>query len=442
MKLPPQALRQEVTAPLALRYLADAFRNIQNFDRFVGGLEQALLHMPGFSELKLQIDAGLRRPEMGTGGLTWPMTAADTHGTLRLNPGARKQFGPDKLHLMAGLADVLATVIGLARQYDESLQGRDLLRFLLNQAPVGIAAYTDDNRLIVANDLAALWLGDEPLDVKALHSAKQGFHVKREGRYIYGEARSLDQAGLAGSVLVMHDLTDDHRQFCDLLGQEYYRAFATGHPISIALVHGTDETPSALRHLAELRSKATSGERYGVYDGRLGVIFPRANEGDIRQRLAGIATDELSQSRFHVGYATTGAELLSPEALLKKAQEDHIPLSKFACPSVLVVEEHPSVAETVAMVLGRNYRVTSVADMTAVRKVAASSRVDIVIASLETKTGNERIQLDDLRKVLPGSRMIVLSTGTASPFDTADTLQATVVQKPFSVEELRRSVIG
>ena len=59
----------------------------------------------------------------------------------------------------ASLFGLCGAVLTQAQRLQDAGRGRELLRLLLNQAPVGIAAYGADRRPIVANELAVRWLG-------------------------------------------------------------------------------------------------------------------------------------------------------------------------------------------------------------------------------------------------------------------------------------------
>ncbi|MFA5057745.1 MAG: hypothetical protein WC485_06495, partial [Opitutaceae bacterium] len=164
--------------PAALRALTRAFAHLQDFDGFVHGLQAALNQADWFGRVTLDIAdrSGAGETQFAFGELTLPVQgAADVHGVLRVTGREEPRiFGSEDLHLLAGLADFLAVVLDRAQEWREAGSHRQLLGFLLNQAPVGIVAFDGQHRVAAGNDLARRWLGGGADLWSALQAALPG----------------------------------------------------------------------------------------------------------------------------------------------------------------------------------------------------------------------------------------------------------------------------
>ena len=111
---------------------------------------------------------------------------------------------------------------------------------------------------------------------------------------------------------------------------------------------------------------------------------------------------------------------------------------------VLVVDDEPlirwSVCETLSD-LGFNVEEASDAG-TALRTVTTAARpFDVVVLDLRLPDMNDLSLLGTLRQLLPSAALILMTAfGTAEIVRDAQALGATVVDKPFELDEIRRLV--
>lgn len=438
----------KMTGPAALRALARAFTQFGEFDAFVKGLQAALNQSEHFEKLTIQLDRAMTDAgaHFSPGVLTLPLAGSTArYGTLQVTPGGEhRQFGAEDLHLVAGLADFLSATLTQALRMQEAEKSRELLRFLLNQAPVGIAAYTADQRLIVANDLVARWLGEGGVAFGDLQNAPGGFHLRAGGKLIYGEARPL--AGDAGGtwVVVLQDLTPEQARWLELVKRESYRAVAEGGRLGLALIEGATVSAGVLARLSAVRAALTDGELVGPYDAhRLGVIFPGLDGLPLRARLRKLRALFADVAGLQLGYAELGRDGRAPEALLTAALERHGAYDEIVRPALLVHDDNAAVADTLAMVLGKEFRVvpSSVPDRT--RALLTTETFEGFVTEVELRDGTSGVALAHFaREQRPGIRPF-FTTVQQPPYELPAAVgetDATMLGKPFDVTELTRQV--
>ena len=86
LPVPAQAGSRTLSGPAALRALALAFAHLQDFDRFVAGLQAALDQAEWFGRVRLELtdQPGEGAPRFLLGEMTLPVQgAAGSHGLLR-----------------------------------------------------------------------------------------------------------------------------------------------------------------------------------------------------------------------------------------------------------------------------------------------------------------------------------------------------------------------
>lgn len=437
----------EMTGPAALRALARAFGHFHEFDRFVSGLQAALDQTDHFERLTIQLDRALvdGAAHFSPGVLTLPLAGgAARHGTLQATPGGqRRQFGAEDLHLLAGLADFLSATLTQSLRLKTAEQNRELLRFLLNQAPVGIAAYTADRRLIVANDLVGRWLGDQAALLTESLTGSGGFHLRAEGKLIYGEARAMPTE-VGGWLVVLQDLTPEQARWHELVQRETYRALAEGRRLGLALVTGTQLSGGVLSRLPALRAALLPTEAIGPYDAyRLGLLFPATDGLLLRARLRKLRGLFADTAGLRVGYAELGRDGRTPETLLAAALERHGAYDDAVRPALLVHDDNAAVADTLAMVLGRNFRVVPSTALERTRALLAAEPFEGFVTEVELRNGASGLELARYaREQHPGIRPF-FTTVQQPPYELpagmAET-EAIMLGKPFDVTELTSKV--
>lgn len=427
-----------VSAPHALRAFARAFGQFENFDRFVAGLEAAFPRATGWSDLRIVLDRGFleKAERFERHQLALPLTTEQgTLGTLQVAGGAdRRLFGADDLHLLAGLADFLAAVLAQAQRVQDATRGRELLRLLLNQAPVGIAAYGFDRRPIVANELALRWLGNTPLPFDEIEAGGDSFYLRTEGKLVYGEVRKVTEVTGGAWMFLMHDLTPEQGRLLDGLQRELYRARAEGRPCSVVLLEVADVKHGALRQLAALRAPLRAGELAGPYDAtRVALVLGCAGL-ELRARLRQLRPMLQDTAGVRLGYAELGRDGVTPEDLLKTALHRYGAFETLLQPALLIHGEHPAVAASLALVLGRDFRIVQSESEARTRELLAAQPFEGVVAELETAA--PVVQL--ARELQPGIQPLYTTVQPASQVQTEP--GALVIEKPFDVAAITAQV--
>ena len=443
---PPDALLK-LNGPAALRTLARAFAHFSDFDRFVQGLQASLDQSEHFEKMTIQLDHALvdAPAHFSPGVLTLPLAGETQFGTLQISPGGRhRQFGSEDLHLMAGLADFLSATLTQSLRLQEAEKSRELLRFLLNQAPVGVAAYGLDRRLMVANDLATRWIGDSALPFDDLEHGAGGFHLRASGKLIYGEARRTGAAADGVWLIVMHDLTTDQARLLELMRRETYRALAQRGKFGFALVEGADMKQGVLRRLPELRAALALGETSGPYDAhRIGLVFSEVSGLALRARLRKVRHVFEGDSGLRVGYAELGRNGTTPEALLEAALQRSGAYDEVVRASVLVHDENPAVGDTLALLLGRDFRVVKSSESTRTRELLGREMFEGFVTELESRTGPDGAELMSFaRASQPGIRPFFMTARHATQDWLGETAKedTVVFEKPFDAALITQTI--
>ncbi len=458
----PVQRRSEPTVlrgPAALRALAGAFAHLPDFDRFVGGLQAALDQADWFGRVALEAAAvpGATATQFALGEMVLPVQgAAGAHGVLRVagRDGSRV-FGPEDLHLLAGLADFLAAVLDRAREWREVERQRQLLGLLLNQAPVGILAFDEQHRVTAANDLARRWLGGGedlwgalqaalPEEAKAgAPAARACFHLRIDGRLVFGELRTTpatrEAAGV--SVVVMTDLTPEQARLLEFLRRETYRCQWRRLPLCFALLESPRIAGGLLQQLPALRAALPAAVAAGPYDAnRVGLVFPEHSRAGAAAQLRRLKT--LPAAAVRAGFAELGREGGEAETLLLAALAGLRPFGEAVRPALLLHDDNAAVNDTLAYVLGRDFEVVKSTSVERTRELLRSRSFDAIITEIELRTASGLELARDAAEVQPGIRPFFTTVSEMPAAATADPwlAGAVVFQKPFDVRALAQTV--
>jgi len=436
-----------VTGPAAMRALAQAFANFGEFNNFVKGLQTALDQMPHFERLTISTPAALAESSanFSSATLTLPLAGgAGPIGTLEVTPHARhRQFGPEDLHLMGGLAEFLSAALFQAANFKELNQRSELLRFLLNQAPVGVAAYDENRRLIIANDLALRWLGDAGSALENVLKTPGGFHVRANGKLIYGEARRA--TGDAGAwIVVLQDLTPEQARLLELVKRETYRSLVENQRMGVAFIESSPIGDGILRQLPELRAALLPGEMAGPYDARrIGLVLPETGGISLRARLRKLRNIFVGREGLRLGYSELGRDGRTPEMLLEKALQQAGAYDEMLRPVLLVHDDSAAVADTFAMVLGREFQIVKSTSPVRTRELLATESFEGFVTEMELRNGVSGMELVRYaREKQPGIKPF-FTTVQRAPYGLpagATEEDALVLEKPFDIDLLTRIV--
>ena len=444
----PTAPVVNLNGPAALRALSQAFTHLGDFDRFVKGLQAALDKSALFEQMTIRLDRSLVEggSHYSGGSLTLPIAGGDQRiGALKVAPSAEhRQFGAEDLHLMAGLADFLSVTLTQALRVQDAEKSRELLRFLLNQAPVGIAAYGADHRLLVANDLATRWLGESGVPFEEFGSGAGGFHLRAGGKLLYGEARRASADANSAWIVVLQDLSPEQVRLLDQMQRETYRALAEKRRLGFALIESGQLRDGVLRRLPELRAALVLGEVAGPYDGhRLGLIIGGAGGLALRARLRKLRQLFGEIPDLRLGYAELGRDGRTPEQLIQSALERHGAYADMVRPAVLVHDDNPAVADTLAMVLGRDFRVVKSSQPERTRELLGKDSFEGFVTELDSRHGPSGTELVRYAREQQPDIQPFFTTVQQAPYDFPPDMvhgEAIMLEKPFDVAALTQLV--
>jgi PAS domain-containing protein len=435
-------------APTAIRALARAFSAFHEFDNFVQGLQKALDNTDRFEQLTIQMDGAILEASarFSPSTLTIPLSGErGALGSLRVgSPKQQRQFGPEDLHLMAGLADFLSAVLTQAANMQDLHRGRELLRLLLNQAPVGIAAYDSQRRLVVANELATRWIGETVLPFEDFEKSGGGFHLRSSGKLIYGEAHRSAEDANASWIVALHDLTPEQVRLLELMQRETYRMLAQSGHLGFALVESAHLRDGVLRRLSALRAALLPGEITGPYDAhRIGIVFPGLNGLALRARLRKLRGIFADTNGLRLGYAELGRDGNTPEAVLTAALQRHGAYDEIVRPVLLIHDDSAAVADTFAMVLGKEFFVMKSTSSARTRELLAKETFEGFVTELELRNDVSGLELMRYaREKQPGIQPF-FTTVQRAPYGLpagATEADALVLEKPFNVVTLTQIV--
>lgn len=444
----PSSSPIKMTGPTALRTLAHAFAHFSEFDSFVKSLQGALDQSEHFERLTIRLDRAMADAPVNfaPGTLTLPLAGnGGQFGTLQVAPPAtRRQFGPEDLHLIAGLADFLSAALAQALNLEDAAKRRELLRFLLNQAPVGIAAFGDNKRLIVANDLASRWLAEAGIPFEDLQKNPGGFHLRASGKLIYGEARRMAGDASESWIVILQDLTNDQARLLELVKRETYRGLVENQRMGLAFIEAPATGENVLRKLTHLRAMLLPGEAAGPYDAhRIGVVLHGTDGLSLRARLRKLRKAFANPESLRLGYAELGRDGRTPEALLEVALRCDGTYDEMLRPVLLVHDDSAAVADTFAMVLGKEFQVVKSTSPIRTRELLATGTFEGFVTELELRNGVSGAELVRYaREKQPGIRSFFTTVqrapyGLPSGASDADIL---ILEKPFNVVTLTETV--
>ena len=438
-----------LTGPSALRSLARAFTRFNEFDRFVQGLQVALNQSGHFGQLTIQVGQAGEAAAAGrflADTLVLPLAAGTGQlGTLQVaSVGESRQFGAEDLHLMSGLAEFLSVALMQSLRLEAAEKNPELFRFLLNQAPVGIAAYHADERLIVANELAARWLGGSAVPFAQLRKNSGGFHLRSSGKLIYGEARCTAKEAGGDWIVVLQDLTAEQARLMELVKRETYRALAEGRRIGLAFVESAQLQDGVLSRLPELRAALLPGEVAGPYDAhRIGLVFPGLDGLALRARLRKLRKFFGEIPALRLGYAELGRDGRTPELLLEAALHNTGSFEENIRPVLLVHDDNAAVADAFDQVLGKEFRVVKSTSPERTRELLAKETYEGFVTEIELRNGVSGVDLVRYaREKQSGIRSFLTTVQRVRyglPAGVAE-VGAVVLEKPFDVATLTQTM--
>lgn len=459
---PPATSPTPVTlpGPAALRALAGAFAHVADFQLFTAGLESALGSAGFFADARVELLPGPPAGAAFAGGrLTLPLAGAERlHGALHVAGAAPapKPFGPEDLHLLSALSTVLAAALDHAVRHGEMRRNLEVLALLLDLAPTGLAALHGDGSVALANETARRWLGAAgPAAVAARLSpevlgvdwrVEPSFHLRFEGKLIYGEARPCPvvEGRPRATAFVFFDLTPQQALLVDGLQRELWRCRWLGLELAFVLLDSRPLAGGLLQRLPDLRARLQPGEIIGPYDAhRIGLVFPGLGQSAALARLRALTSVLPGAGLQAAIVAADGAT--AAERVLAAALAQMRDAGDALRPALLLHDDYPAVNDMLALIFQRQFAIvksTRYADTIAHLRARP---FDALVTEVDLREGGGGLELARLaRRLQPGIRPIFTTGAHEVAAAAGDPLLAghLVIRKPFDVARIGAEVVA
>jgi CheY-like chemotaxis protein len=302
------------------------------------------------------------------------------------------------------------------------------------------------------NDLARRWLsggGDLwaalqaalPAEVRDNGQVPRAcFHLRIEGRLVFGELRNPPGGAEAGvCVVVMTDLTADQARLLDALHRETYRCQLRRLRLGFALLESPQILGGLLQQLPELRARLPATVTAGPYDAnRVGLVFPEGGRNTVLAQLRRLKP-LLADAPVRAGVAELGREGGEPEALLLAALAGLRPFGEAMRPALLLHDDNPAVNDMLAYVLGRDFDLVKSTSVEHTRQLLRTRSFDALITEVELR-GASGLELARLAQDLQPGIQPFFTTISELPAGAPELADAVVFQKPFDVRSLALTV--
>jgi PAS domain-containing protein len=448
-------LEENGKALVVVRSLAAAFRQFGEFGAFVAGLEAALGQTEYFDRAAISLFPRVHAEE-GAGSFPPSTLCLPLPGNERVLgmvsfSSEGREFGPADLHLMAGLAEVVAVMADHALRFGEQRRNLALLDYLLNQAPVGVLCFDEDGRVLVANSIGrrlAARTGEEeggwalPQEWrKEVVEASDGFHREVNGKLLHVAIKRAPSSGGDGvCALVLTDLTPEVDRFREGVARETYRCGWLGKPLTLAILHAREGAGALMAVLESLRSVFPWPAIVGPSDVQtLGIVLPECRLGEAMGRIH--EARAFLNDEWDLGVASIADDLKEPEALAGAAWSAKRRVKESLKRTLLLHDDYPSVNDMLEMVLRDRFRLTKSSDFAAAVRHLRSAHYDGIFTEVELSNGAEGLQLVRIAQETCPAIVPFFTTAAAMARKEDPRFAGQIVfQKPFDVTELRASV--
>jgi PAS domain-containing protein len=447
-----------LSGPSALRELAKAFGHIQDFRRFTEILESALGKAAFFETARIQLFANSPLAnQFPEGHLVLPLAGQQQmHGMLTVSGGvAPREFGAEDIHLLSSLGAIIAAALDHALRHGEIQRNLDILTFILNLAPVGFVALDAERRVLFANDLARRWLDAEKNEDLAKRLtpeilgvewwSQSRFHLRAEGRLVYGESCTFFDTNLAkngANVIVLTDMTAEQIRLFDGLQRELYRCRWLETKLSFVLLESTQAGTGLLQRLPDLRAVLKPGEITGPYDAfRVGLVLPELDRAQVLARLR--SWGEMVPSEGLRAAVVTTSDTTSAESVLSQALAAMKPVEDLLRRVLLLHDDYAAVNDMLEMVLGRDYDVVKSSNLDHSMDLLRSRPFDGLVTEVDLRSGESGVSLALLAKQLQPSIRPFFTTVAHAGKSLTNVPQLSdhvVIRKPFDVRQLEQTI--
>lgn len=357
--------RKDASLTVVFRRLAASLRAGKSADEALAGIRQAVSLLPGLENVGFS--AGDGPVEFKSDALTIPLVGADgTLGAMSVSPGAGEAFHSGQLQMAGAVADAVSAMI---EQYNAARSGVSVGRFLeiaLNELPIGIICFESGGGQFFANNRATAFLSaDVPTSWDSVWEQLAPERCKEVGKsfvrskglhLLYCAARQATDGG--PRAIVITDLAPQAAAFSDGLALDIMRAGENAEVMSLAVIAAPEGSPEPIELAESLFTHLPNGARAGPIEAEsAGVFVPGVTSGSLLAllrehcRAQGLRSVRLGVASYQPGKDT-------PERLLARATVRLQGVDDEARPEIFVADRSVSVADSLAVALRRNCRVT------------------------------------------------------------------------------------
>ncbi|MGJ8639166.1 MAG: hypothetical protein ACSHYA_07205 [Opitutaceae bacterium] len=310
-------------------------------------------------------------------------------------------FSASDMHLMGSLAALIGALAREAHTVRQKTKAEGVLKYLVNQLPLGVLCLDGDGHLIVESALGRQLLGDRGLDlVRSALSEKLNpagsiqIHLEIEGRLVYCEGRVLDiEADSLLYAFVLYDLSEYRVQLIAELEKEAYRCESRGTSVVLALLECDDSPGSAYAYLLKIRKhlKLESMCVQPLDANRSVMVFNNMYVSSVRRILRQISSvDSLDNTRVAIiDYVSDGAVDSPAECWLEQAINGLGPFEVELRPRVIVMDSYPGVLESLQLILSDRCEIVNFVDVDEVEALLKTGRFDGLFFDLDAYSPEE-----------------------------------------------------
>jgi len=446
----------------AFRRLADAFGKISDFTEFVGYVESALNQAGVFEKAHIDLrigDSGALNPvEFSPSQLTVPlMHSGRTTGVMRV-AGKRglRPFNAQDLHLMSSLSTFIASLVGHAILHGDMVRNLEVLRRLLETAPVAVVGLDGKGAAIVASRRARVWLcNDEKASLESVAStlretcggagSEGRMHLRLHGRLMVAETGALiagDDEPVARSV-VIHDLTPEQGRLMDGFERELFRCQLERRNLTFMLFESAAAPDTLFQQLPNIAANLGPDDVIGPYDGsRIGAVLSGSGEREAMELVRRIRPLLMIEDA-RIGLAPMGADVRDTEPLFQSALASMTPVAEIVRPCLLVHDDYPAVADMLELILKSRYRVVKSSSVPATLDHLGRAPFDGFVTELDLKETIPGLELARRAvEMQPGLCTFFTASAARVRYPEDDPLlrRSPLLPKPFDVREVLATV--
>ena len=462
-KMTDAALASPAPAELAATYLRSVAMSLGSFDEFgdfLDALKQLVgedRYLKGAAQLCDVFSGESEQPDFESLEQNETVIAvAGANGSSGYLKYAGREdgrpFDAQDLHLMGAISSVVSALVEQAQNFRKKEQAASILRYLLNQLPLGVVCFDAQRGVLVENKLAQRLLGSSGLSlfesqldrVKRSNGDLVKLHLEVDGQLIYCEGRSLEVSeGVVIDAYVLYDLSESREKLLKDLELEAYMSESRGGAVVVALLESRAVAGEIYREMK------TSAEDFGLEPTKVqpldayvcACIFRgkdvRSVRYVLRHRLPFLAQDDLRVAL--VAYDASAVAVEPARGLVDAASAALAQSEEALLPELLVLEIYPPVVDALEMIVGDECLLRTVDSIDAADALIRSGQIDGLILDLDGFDAEVRERMQSAASsVGSGFKIFYSSYKTPQMVRSAYGLSEgdPLLQKPFDTQEV------